>query len=114
MANLSTEAADLKKTLKACKKAVTATTVPRSKCANTTAMNTTRDRVQSAMATLINKQELGESLAMAAEFALRFKKTMDRQQLDATTIEPLLVDIRSAVFDITAASIFLKHECEKA
>ena len=74
MANLSTEAADLKKTLKACKKAVMATTVPRSRCANITAMNTTSDRVQSAMATLINKQELGESLAMAAEFALRFKK----------------------------------------
>ena len=103
-AKLITETADLKKALKMCETAVMAST----------AMNAMGDRAQAALETLINKRELGEHVQIAAELALKFNTTMDRQQLDATTIEPLLVDIRSAVFDITAASIVLKHECETA
>ena len=68
-------------------------------------------RVQAAMTTLTDKHEIGECAAMAAKFAVKYKKTMDRKKLDATTIGLLLADISTAVNDISTAGIVLKHEC---
>ena len=104
MANLSTETADLKKALKACERAVQASTV----------MKAMGDRAKAALKILLERLEHGVSVEMRAEFAWRFKKTMDQQQLDETTIETLLVDVRSAVSDITTAGIVLSYECKSA
>ena len=100
-ANLSSEVADLRKALKACEKVQVTTTMK---------MPMTSRR-QAAMTTLIDKQEIGASVAIAAEFAVKYKKTMDRKKLDATAIKTLLVDVRTASSDITTAGIVLKHEC---
>ena len=100
MANLSTETALLKKGLKACERAVAAST----------SMTATRDRAQAAMRNLVDKQELGEHVLMRAEYAQKFKKRTDREPLDATLLGTLTDDVHSAVNDITTAGIVLKHE----
>ena len=74
MAKLTTELGQLKKALKACEKAVEATTQ----------MNVIPHRAQEAMANFVDKQELGEHVLMRAEYAQTFRKTTDRQPLDAT------------------------------
>ena len=64
-------------------------------------------RVQAAMTTLTDKHEIGECVAMAAKFALKYKKTMDRKKLDATTIElprPSTISARLALFPSTNAT----------
>ena len=99
-ANLANETALLKKALKACEKAVAATT----------SMNAIPDRAQTAMTNLVDKQELGEHVLMRAEYAQKFKKTTDREPLDATLLGTLTADVHSAVNDITTAGIVLKHE----
>ena len=99
-AKLSTELAQLKKALKACEKAVGATT----------SMNAIPHRAQAVMTNLVDKQELGEHVLMRAEYAQKFSKTTDRQPLDATLLGTLTVDVQGAVNDITTAGIVLKHE----
>ena len=68
-------------------------------------------RVHATMTTLTDQHGIGERVAMAAKFAVKYKKTMDRKNMDATTIELLLADISTAVNDISTAGIVLKHEC---
>ena len=100
---LPAETADLKKAIKACEKARSATT----------AMTPMSDRVKAAMAAmadLTDKQENGESCLMMADYAIKFKKTTDREPLNVTTTETLLADIRNAINDISTAGIVLKHE----
>ena len=100
LVTLSREADVLKRSLKACEKAVQATM----------AMSRMSDPVKAVVADLADKQEHGTSLEMRAEFAQKFKKTMDGQHLDETMIENLTDDVRNAVNDITRAGVVLKHE----
>ena len=100
LAKLTTELGQLKKALKACEKAVAATTQ----------MKVIPHRARHAMANLVDKQELGEAVLMRAEYAQKFRKTTDRQPLDPTLLGTLTVDVQGAVNDITTAGIVLKHE----
>ena len=68
------------------------------------------DRGAWAIETLREKQELGEHVLMRAEYAQKFRKTTDRQPLDATRLGTLTDDVRQAVNDIGTAGIALKHE----
>ena len=67
-------------------------------------------RIHEAMASLIDKQEIGEYVRMAAEYVLKFKKTTDRKQLDATALGTWTTEVRQAVNEIGTAGIVLKHE----
>ena len=73
-------------------------------------MNAIPHRAQAAMTNLVDKQELGEHVLMRAEYAQKFRKTTDRQPLDATRLGTLTDEVRQAVSDISMAGIVLKHE----
>ena len=73
-------------------------------------MNAIPDRAQAAMTNLVDRQEVGEHVRMRAEYAHKFKKTTDREPLDATTLGALTDDVHSAVNEIGTAGIVLKHE----
>ena len=91
---LSAEAADLKNVLKAPYKVVV----------EANAIQAMPDHVQKTMTNLIDKQEYGEHVLLGAEYALKFKKTRDKRQLDETVIENLIADVRNAFNYITLAS----------
>ena len=107
LVTLFAEADRLKKVLKSCEKV---------RVAVSNQADDIRDRhkrTAAALEILTDRQEHGVSLEMRAEFARRFKKTMDQQQLDGTAIENLTVDVRNAVRNISKAGIFLKHELKQ-
>ena len=97
---LANEITNLKKGLKACERAVAATKE----------MQSIPDRARRAMTSLAEKQELGDHVLMRAEYAQKFRKTTDRQPLDATRLGTLTDEVRQAVSDISMAGIVLKHE----
>ena len=95
MVALAAEAADLKKVLKTCEKAMWWV------CGYWDNMTY---NAKDAVEIFIDRHEVGFHVQMAAEFAWFFKKTMDKQQLDETIIENLIVDVRNAFNYITPAS----------
>ena len=70
------------------------------------------DRAQSAMTDLMEKREVGEHVLNTVEFASKYKKTMEREPLDAAMLETLMTDIRRAVKEISRAGIAFNDECQ--
>ena len=50
-------------------------------------------------------------MLIAAEFALKFKKTMEHEPLDAAMLETMMTDIRRSVKEISRAGIVFNDEC---
>ena len=70
------------------------------------------DRAQSAMTDLMEKREVGEHVLNTADFAFKYKKTMEREPLNAAMLETLMTDIRRSVKDISRAGIAFNEECQ--
>ena len=101
---LSGEAAVVRKCLKYCERVLVAAAE----------MKPLPDGVETLVADLLDKQENGERMRVVAEYALKFKKTLqDKRQLDETIIENLIADARNAVNGIVAVGVVLKHKLQQ-
>ena len=104
--HLSSLSANLKKALKECANV--------KKSLDRCAAAVFGDSVAAAVENIFEKQELGEHMIMAADYAVKYNRTLYGKMLDAEEIQTLLDDMEDASEDINKAAIALKDSLSQS